>query len=169
VPPPEFRRLNLPEAELGHAILVETIAWLAGKNIQLWTEPLPREIYFARQERGENFGLFVGEDLAAVLALIDVPPYWKNDVQPGARWLSTLATARNFHGGGWGRRAVECACEWLANEDIPAVYLDTKPGFLEEFYLDLGFQIMMQREFRRGADGPAGVLVALLMYRSLRS
>lgn len=162
-----FRRLTPSEAELGHALLVETIAWLAGKNIQLWDKALPREIYFARQERGENFGLFFGGDLTAVLSLIDVPPYWRDAVEPGARWLSTLATAKHFHGGGWGRQAVEAACDWLAAEETPGVYLDTKPGFLENFYLDLGFEIVMQREFRRGADGPAGVLTALLMRKRL--
>ncbi|HEX9995795.1 MAG TPA: GNAT family N-acetyltransferase [Abditibacterium sp.] len=140
----EFRLLNARVAERAYLIFCETVAWLREKNIQLWEKPIPRAVYFARQNRSENFGLFADAELAVIVSLTDVPDYWADCVaEADARWLCTLATANRFRGRGLGRHTVKMA---LAEQEQSALYLDCKPGFLEQFYEDLGFEALEKRE-----------------------
>ena len=162
----EFRLLNVSEAKQAYVVLCETVEWLREKNIRLWENPLPPEVYFARQNRDENFGLLADGELAAIVSLTDVPSYWADCVSKAdARWLCTLATANRFRGRGLGRRAVEMAGDWLAAQGQSALYLDCKPGFLERFYAGLGFEALEKRELVLNYASPCGAIEAVLMRR----
>ncbi len=144
-----FRRLTRDEEESGYRLLVDSVAWQKAKAIRLWHSPLPREVYAARQVRGENFGLFERDGaasmrgvLVAVVSLLrGIPELWHEHVSAaGAPWLATLAVAGHAHGRRVGRRALEEACVFLASECEGVLYLDCAKGFLETFYRDHGFR-----------------------------
>jgi len=65
-----FRPLTDAEEEDGYQIICDTVEWLRSKDIDLWRKPLPREVYAARQQRAENYGLFADGQLAAIVSLV---------------------------------------------------------------------------------------------------
>lgn len=181
-----FRQLDPSEEAAGYQIIGETVDWLRGKGIKLWEKPLPREVYAKRQKRGENFGLFVDGELAAIVSLVNgVPEYWAEACCSGASvkrrsfapehpaadtaaatpaiqpvWLCTLATATKFRGRNLGRQAVEAAVRHCRGREI---YLDCKPGWLVEFYESLGFVVLEQKTMTLD-HGPCGPIDAVLMH-----
>jgi RimJ/RimL family protein N-acetyltransferase len=178
-----FRRLTTAEEAAGYQVICDTVDWLRAKGIKLWEKPLPRDAYAARQQRGENFGVFEGGELAVVVSLVNgVPEYWRQEVEgrapsrpPGQTnrprqsvalqkaaapiWLCTLATATKFRGRDLGRQAVREALHLLRGR---AVYLDCKPGWLVEFYESLGFVVLQQKTLTLD-HGPRGPFDAVLM------
>lgn len=147
-----FRRLAADELDLGYTCLLDTCAWLERKRIRQWLKPLPRETYARRHARGENFGLFLDRNLLAIVSLIPaIPDYW-HDLVPkaSATWLATLAV--RTPGQGIGARTVQAALDLLAHDQRLPVYLDCRPGFLERFYRDLGFQSLALRSFQPTPD-----------------
>lgn len=174
-----FRRLTAAEKAAGYEIICDTVDWLRAKGIKLWEKPLPREVYAARQQRGENFGLFVGGELAVVVSLVNgVPEYWADDIDSWERhscrdrsgqecpshksppiWLCTLATATKFRGRDLGREAVREALRFLQGRQV---YLDCTLGWLTEFYESLGFVAVQQKTLTL-AHGPCGPIDAVLM------
>jgi len=145
-----FRPLAANEEGGGYRVIVETVAWLRRKKIDLWDEPLPRAIYTGRHSRGENCALFLDGVLAAVVSLEHgVPARWSTTVShPEAIWFGTLATAEGFHGRGIGRVMVERAMAYLGEAGHTHVYLDCAPGFLETFYESLGFEPVVRAQVR---------------------
>ncbi len=143
-----FRPLTSQEEALGYQVLVNNVAWQGKKGIFLWDKPFPRQVYSERQQQGENFGLFVDGSLAAIVSLVHgVPTYWSTFVEnPKAIWLCTLAVADAFHGKGVGKVTVEKALAFLREGEQTVVWLDCTPGFLERFYVSLGFVPVMQQQ-----------------------
>lgn len=136
-----FRRLTDEEEALGYQVLVDNVAWQRAKGIMLWDRPLPAKVYAERQQRGENYGLFVEGSLAVVVSLVGaIPGYWSAFVDdPNAVWLCTLAVAEGFHGKGLGKLTVQQALAWLQEAGHAVMWLDCTTGFLEGFYASLGF------------------------------
>ena len=139
-----FRQLTSEEEEAGYSVICDAVTWMKGKGIDLWEEPLPREVYAKRHGRGENFALFVDGEIAAVMSLVSgIPGYWTEDVEdPKGIWLCTLATAKAYHGKEMGKAAMRKAEEYLAENGMSELYLDCAPGHLEVFYQGLGYQIL---------------------------
>jgi|GEM_PF-106423 len=164
-----FRQLTADEEAAGYQIICDTVDWLRTKGIKLWEKPLPREVYAARHQRGENYGLFEGGELAAVVSLVNgVPEYWREGAQaqtPSRRpadapiWLCTLATATKFRGRNLGWQTVREALHQLHGRDV---YLDCKPGWLVDFYRSLGFESLQQKTMTL-SHGPCGPIEAVLM------
>jgi len=156
----EFRRLAASEEELGYRLLVDSVAWQPTKGIRLWDRPLPREVYAARQMRGENFGLFEAGGaartgsaeasqtlVAAVSLLASVPEIWHAYVpDPAGPWLASLAVA--IHGRRLGHLAVEEARSFLTANGKRILYLDCARGFLEGFYREHGFRTIAEGALR---------------------
>ena len=162
-----FRQLSAEEEPAGYQVICDTVAWLKRKDIKLWQQPLARSVYAARQQRGENYGLFMRGTLAVIVSLVrGVPEYWA--AEAGTRdavWLCTLATAENFHGCGAGRVAVEQALAHLAARGEREVWLDCAPGFLDQLYLALGFARVCRDV--KAIPHAGGVFEAVLMRKTL--
>jgi RimJ/RimL family protein N-acetyltransferase/GNAT superfamily N-acetyltransferase len=159
-----FRPLTAAEEDAGYQVICETVDWLRAKGIDQWRKPLPREVYAARQERGENFGLFVGGELAVILSLLNGVPekYWRNEVPiRDSLWLSTLATANRFRGRGLGRQAVIQAAQRQSGRNV---YLDCRPGWLVQFYESLGFVALYQKRIDYAHQAPSDFEVTLLRW-----
>jgi RimJ/RimL family protein N-acetyltransferase len=156
-----FRLLTDAEEEDGYQIICDTVEWLRSKDIDLWRQPLPREVYAARQQRGENYGLFADGQLAAIVSLAKgVPDYWREQATASDPvWLCTLATATTFRGRGLGREAVTEAVRLVRGREV---YLDCKPGWLVAYYESLGF-IALQQKTMRLEHGPCGPIDTVLM------
>ena len=164
-----FRKLTGEEEDGGYRVICEAVDWLKTKGISLWENPLPRAIYSARQEQGQNYGLFVDGKIAVILSLVPgVPSYWTPDVQnPRATWLCTMATAPAFRHKQLGGRALKEAKTLLAGRGETEVYLDCKPGFLEDFYKAAGFSPIIQRKLSIPHALPNEPIHATLMRRQL--
>ncbi len=150
-----FRPLTDAEEDAGYQIICDTVEWLRSKDIDLWRTPLPREVYAARHQRGENYGLFADGKLAAIVSLVrGAPQQWAEELPDRQiMWMSTLTTANAFRGLGLGRQTVEQAISCLADRDDKILYLDCKPGFLTEFYSGVGFEEVTRKHamINRGA------------------
>jgi len=146
---PVLRQLASSEADSGYAVYLAAFRWLNDKGIRQWLVPQQRDVYDRRQKRGENFGLFMGGDLAVVLSLVQgTPAEWADVVSERETWwLHNLSTAPNFRGRRLGEVAVRMACEHLAIAGINVVYLDCVDvaGFLPAFYERLGFAKIGER------------------------
>ena len=80
--------------------------WLLSKGIRQWLQPFPLEIYRERQEQGENYGLFVDDELAAVVSLIDYrPDYWEEYLPETPLQVAGDAgvVAASFKGQSWAK------------------------------------------------------------------
>jgi GNAT superfamily N-acetyltransferase len=160
----EFQRLTADEEDAGYQVIVQSVAWQKGKGIELWNEPLPRDVYEVRHNRGENFGLFEKGELAAIVSLVHgIPSYWATQVNdPDAIWLCTLAVAEGFHGYGMGRAAVEESLAFLRKEGHTLVCLDCTLGYLADLYESMGFERVVQERKR---IPHAGRVVDCVLYR----
>lgn len=150
-----FRTLTSVEEDDGYQIICDTVEWLRSKDIDLWRQPLPCEVYAARHQRGENYGLFADKKLTAIVSLVHgAAKQWAEELpDPQIIWLSTLTTANTFRGCGLGRQLVDQAISCLAGRGEKALYLDCKPGFLVDFYSDAGFAEIARKTatIQRGA------------------
>ena len=162
-----FRRLHDDEVDAGLAIITEVTEWLASKGVRQWVAPLPREIYIQRQEQGENYGLLVDGELAAVVSLMDFRPDYWSDYLPKApyKWMATLASSRRFKGQRLGELAISEAEHFLSVDGVPAIYLDCVygQGTLPEFYTWLGYQAVARKDL----EFPWGTFDSMLMRKTL--
>ena len=165
-----FRQLSAEEEPAGYQVICDTVAWLKRKDIKLWQQPLARSVYAARQQRGENYGLFMRGTLAVIVSLVrGVPEYWA--AEAGTRdavWLCTLATAENFHGCGAGVEGLGLdrhVGALVVLDEAPQVWLDCAPGFLDQLYLALGFARVCRDV--KAIPHAGGVFEAVLMRKTL--
>lgn len=163
----QFRALEADEIDAGMAIITEVTDWLLSKGVRQWLQPLPRDLYAQRHARGENFGLFVDGELAAVVSLIDERPvYWKEWLPTTPfRWLATLASSRRYKGQGLGAVTIGKAEQHLTQHAIREVYLDCVygDGTLPDFYESLGYEQISRQE----QAFPAGTFDAVLLKKTL--
>jgi ribosomal protein S18 acetylase RimI-like enzyme len=163
-----FRPLTAAEEAAGYQVICDTVDWLREKGIKLWETPLPREAYAARQQRGENYGLFVGGELAGVVSLVrGAAQQWAEEL-PDRRimWMSTLTTANAFRGRGLGRQIVEQAIAHLAVRGETMLYLDCTPGFLVELYSEAGFEKVARKTVTINRGSACYHAEAVLMRRN---
>ena len=134
----------------------------------MWEHPLPRSVYSRRQEQAQNYGLFVDGELAVIASLASPPADWDElIVAENAPWLSTLATARAFHGLQWSRRPLEEICGVLKGSDHSALFLDCSPPFLAAHYDSLGF-VLVETRRRRINRPPCQTSESTLFTNALR-
>ena len=121
-----FRQIADYEVEEAYEIICEVAAWLLGKGVNQWQEPLPKEVYRQRHRKGFNYGLWVGERLAGIVSLTDdSPKYWKDELpQAPFVWLTTLVTRADFKGTAFGRRILEFAEKHVWDTGIRRICLD---------------------------------------------
>ncbi|MCC6803408.1 MAG: GNAT family N-acetyltransferase [Anaerolineae bacterium] len=167
MPSYSFRRLNDDDFEDAYAIIVEVTQWLLNKGIRQWVEPFPTLLYAQRHVMGENFGLFVDNQLASVVSLIDDRPEYWSEYLPKTRfkWLATLATSRSYKGQKLGELTMVEAEQFLAREGVPAVYLDCifGDGTLPVFYSSMGYKLVA----RKDVTFPHGTFDSVLMRKRL--
>ncbi len=163
----QFRALHPDEIDAGMAIITEVTDWLLSKGVRQWMQPLPRDLYAQRHARGENYGLLVDGDLAAVVSLLDDrPAYWAEWLPDMPfRWLATLASSRRYKGQGLGAVTIGKAEQFLTQHAIREVYLDCiyGDGTLPEFYELLGY-VPIARQDQTFA---AGTFDSLLLKKTL--
>jgi GNAT superfamily N-acetyltransferase len=163
-----FRKLRAEESDLAHGILVSAAEWLLSKGIRQWTVAYPKEMYWACQEKGWNYGLISKNQLAVIMTLSwELPTEWADRFHAPVWWLSKLATAPNHRGLGLGAVAARHAISALAANGADRVYLDCVhgTGFLVTFYQDLGFTKIT----RRNVQFSTGLFDMVLMERMLSS
>lgn len=162
-----FRRLKDEDFAAAYAIVVEVADWLQSRGIRQAQPPLPREVYAQRQARGENFGLFVGSELAAVVSLMEHrPDYWAEHLPSTPyKWLATLASARKFKGQKLGEVAIGEAEHYLILDGIPLLYLDCAfgSGALPDFYVFLGYETVARKDL----TFPGGQVDSVLLRKRL--
>jgi ribosomal protein S18 acetylase RimI-like enzyme len=159
-----FRRLVDADVDAAVAILDAASEWLLARGIRQWTRAYPRELYQQLQKGGQNFGLFEGRRLVAIVTLTSAPPEWQAELagQEG-RWMSKLAVAPDCHGRGIGRAMAEHALDQLRRDGATRAWLDCRNGPLVAFYESLGFQCVAAKV----VDFPDVSLDLVLMKRDL--
>jgi len=160
----DFRRLRPDEMASGHAVLIDAFNWVRMKGLEQWSQPFPLDLYKMWQETGSNYGLFQNDVLAAVVTFRRQElSHWAHVV--GKReflWVLALATATAFKGKALGKEAMRQAIQWIIQEKPQDIYLDCEKGdgFLQEFYSDIGFELLAEQT---GDFGDLGTLNLVLM------
>jgi ribosomal protein S18 acetylase RimI-like enzyme len=167
-PPPlsSFRGLRADEVDRAYDLYLGVCAWLKQKGVRQWLLPKPRSKFDERQERGENYGLFLGTDLAAIVTLgFEVHEKWPEELGPAKRWwLHTLAAAPEFRGRRLGEATVTAAIGLLRTRGVAELFLDCDAGgILPAYYRKLGFVTLAQKPI----SFPSGnaVLIELMSRR----
>jgi GNAT superfamily N-acetyltransferase len=146
---PVFRQLSQSEGDLGYEIYLAAFNWLNTNGIRQWLVPLRRSDYEDRQECEENYGLFIGDELAVIVSLTQrIPNEWADVLsKKQIWWMQTLVTAQNFRGKNLGKFTMQMIETYLAGQKICELYLDCVDvaGFLPAFYSDLSFVKIKQR------------------------
>jgi GNAT superfamily N-acetyltransferase len=148
-PRPYLRALRNDEVDAAYEIQLEACAWLKRKGVRQWLSPKPRAVYYERQEKGENFGLCLGDSLAATMALsFEVHPYWREELGTEPRWwLHTLVVAPGFRGKRVGEEAVSAAVALARSRGAGDLVLDCgTDGVLPAYYGRLGFETVAQKD-----------------------
>jgi hypothetical protein len=160
-----FRQLTADDFEAAYAIICEVTDWLLAKGIQQWVRPYPIEMYRERTNEGNNYGIFVGDELAVVASLMPTLPLYWGDYPAEApfMWLSTLATAVKFKGHALGHIMLDRVAGYCAEQGIRNIYLDCAYGYLPGYYEAAGYQAVVRHQF----NFPDVVFDAVLMRKTL--
>jgi len=148
-PNPSLRALRDDEVDTAYEFQLQACAWLKRKGVRQWLSPKPRAVYDARQERGENHGLYMDDRLAATMALsFEVHPYWREEIGAEPRWwLHTLVVAPGFRGRRVGEEAVSAAVALIRSRGAGDLFLDCgTDGVLPAYYGRLGFDVLAQKD-----------------------
>ncbi len=161
-----FRGLRADEVDRAYELYLDVCAWLKQKGVRQWLLPKPRSKFDERQERGENYGLFLGQDLAAIVTLgLEVHEKWPDRLGSEKRWwLHTLAVAPEFRGRRLGEATVAAAVELVRSRGAKDLILDCDAGgVLPAYYRKLGFVTLAQKDI----PFPSGktVLIELMSRR----
>lgn len=161
-----LRPLKAAEVDDAYGVLLAAGEWLASKGIHnQWPVPFPRPLYDKRQQRQENYGCFVGRQLAVVLSITREHVHaWSHQTGDGESWwLASVAVAPAFHGQGIGRRAVQRALDVAHGAGAGTVRLGCISGFMPKYYESLGFQ----QVDRKTLNYPFGSFDMVLMAHDL--
>jgi GNAT superfamily N-acetyltransferase len=147
----EFRPLRDDELEAGYALFTLTMQWLTTKALPHPVPWLAKEDYVSRQERGENFGLFVNGELAVIVSIVTrTQTRYGDDVGDAPKkWICSLAVGDGFHGQDLGRRAMEAAETHAAAAGEKVLYLSCYQGagVLPRYYESLGYSQASIRDY----------------------
>ncbi|MGD0915255.1 MAG: GNAT family N-acetyltransferase [Thermodesulfobacteriota bacterium] len=163
-----FREIQSAEVDEAYRIYIEAFDWLKAKGVRQWLVPLSKDKYLDRQQRGENFGLFIGARVGAIVSLAwEVSPYWQKEVGADAYWwLSTLAVATEFRGEKIAEQMVLEAENWLRGKGATEVFVDCvdERGFLPSFYKRLGFDEVC----RKSITYPSGNTFPMVLMKKMK-
>lgn len=163
---PSLRALRDDEIERAYGIYLAACAWLKGKGVRQWMTPKPSPAFDERQIRGENYGLFLGNDLVAIATLsLEVHVYWTEELGSERRWwLHTLAVAPGFHGRSLGEEAVAAAATLLHSRGAGELWLDCgADGVLPGYYGELGFAVLGKKDIAY----PSGNTYPIMLMRKV--
>jgi ribosomal protein S18 acetylase RimI-like enzyme len=141
-PRPSLRRLRDDEVGAAYEIYLRACAWLKEKGVKQWLSPKPRTAFDARQEKGENYGLFLGHNLVAIATLsFETHAHWQEELGAEMRWwLHTLAIAPEYRRRRMGEETVAAAESLLRTRDAHELFLDCgADGVLPAYYGSLGY------------------------------
>jgi ribosomal protein S18 acetylase RimI-like enzyme len=163
-----FRGIQSVEVDEAYHIYMGAFDWLKAKGVRQWLVPISKDKYLNRQQNGENFGLFMGGRVAAIVSLAwEVSPFWQKEVGAVAHWwLSMLAVATEFRGVKIGEKTVLEAENWLRGKGATEMFLDCvdERGFLPSFYKRLGFYEV----FRKSITYPSGNTFPMVLMRKTK-
>lgn len=146
-----FRPLAPSDFRAAYSIVCERTNWLLSKGINQWQRPLPESIYAQRHQNGENYGLWLEDELTVVVSLLgEKPSYWQDAVSDKKFcWLATLASRVTFKGRGLGRVALDEAEQWASSQGNQQMLLDCAygQGFLLDYYQQAGYKIVTRNTF----------------------
>jgi ribosomal protein S18 acetylase RimI-like enzyme len=166
-PRPALRALRGDEVEVAYGIYLQACEWLKRKGVRQWMVPKPRATFDARQRRGENYGLFLGHNLVAIVTLsFEVHAHWREKLGANKRWwLHTLAVAPDSRGRRLGEETVLAAVSLLGSRGASELLLDCgADGVLPEYYGKLGFEALE----KKGIAYPSGnTFLIVLMRRNI--
>jgi ribosomal protein S18 acetylase RimI-like enzyme len=163
-----FRKLVPAEFEAAYMIVREVALWLQQRDLPTWL--VPHDIYQRRHLHGENYGLFVDNELRAVVTLATYRPGSWAEYLPETEfiWLATLASRRQYIGQNLGRLLLAHAEAFLQQQGIPSIYLDCyySRGLLPHYYEQAGYHWIARQDLIF-EDGSAHDSV--LMYKIVAS
>ena len=166
----EFRRILDDEVEKAYSIICARTDWLNSKGIKQWTEPLPRNVFDDRQRNGDNYGLFKGNDICAIISIVKTcVPWWADETNNEPKWwFETLATRIEFAGMRLGEETIKRAIGQMRSTGSDCVYADCVKGdgFLQQYYEELGFITILEKEIE---FPKCGLLKMILMKSDLRA
>lgn len=120
------------------------------KGIRQWLKPIDEQKLIARQQKGENYGLFdESSELKVFLSLVKRNEYheWSNWISlESTFWINTISVNIENKEKGLGKLAILQAIEYLRGNSVSVIYLDcvVNEGFLVKYYIALGFELVAE-------------------------
>jgi GNAT superfamily N-acetyltransferase len=146
--PIEFRRLTHAELATAYMIVTQAVKRLLMKQLPAWL--VPYNLYTQRHGNGENYGVFLEQQLGAVVTLSPsyCPQAWAAYVpETEFVWLGTLCVADQFQGRGLGRETLMHAESLLHTQRRGEIWLDCYygNGFLPAYYHAQGYRWIVRK------------------------
>jgi hypothetical protein len=146
--PAELRLLTRAELAAAYMIVKQSVNRLRIKHLPAWL--VPYTLYEQRHLHGENYGMFLGQHLGAVVTLSPSyhPQNWAAYVpETEFVWLGTLCVADQFRGHGLGCYTLRQAEMLLHAQRRRAIWLDCYygNGFLPTYYHTQGYTWIVRK------------------------
>jgi len=148
----EFRVLHGHELEEGYQILCDATDWLRSHNINMWTNTISKNTYSQWHSRGYNLGLFRKDQLCFVISAMPlIHPSWR--IPLGDRlltWLRLAAVANDHRGNETGKIGFQYLFKYFKEQEANILYGEYMANnqFLNEYYRNLGFEVITTKEVR---------------------
>ena len=150
--PPSIRPIATSALDDAFGLLQTVARWLDGKGRRQRIAATTRETYLRWQSDGCNWGVFHGEQLAAIFTLVREPLHdWPDvEVSGAVPWLRALAVDPARRGQGIGGHGIRASLALVdAGEHL---WLDCVSDFLPGYYAEHGFEYVA-RQTRTYPDG----------------
>lgn len=152
----KLRLLFDEEVEEVSEVHKRVVDLLLSKNIKQWMNPIPFKVFWDRQTRNENFGLFDehGNFLAyACISQKEHPIEWEESLSEhwGAMyWLSSVFVNPDHKQTGLGEQLLEACFNFLKSRNVRTIFLDCviNEGFLVNYYKRFGFSLLDEKYVR---------------------
>jgi GNAT superfamily N-acetyltransferase len=154
-----FRKIEGSEIKAAYSIIVGRTNWLNEQGIPQWPMPIPESIIVSRQQAGNFFGFWKGDELMAVVCLLEKNVSdWGNSLHGKYLYMATLTSDVRNKGKHYGQQCAIAAYQYAKENGYERMYLDCvdNQGRLPEFYAQLGFEII---DKKTAPDGRVDILM----------
>ncbi len=148
-----FQLLQNKDVDNAFSIICSRVQFLLKRNIKQYSEPYPpKTLFIERQKKGNNYGLYNGNELTAIVSIIPnhIPDCWieykpKNNFV----WVTSLFSSEKHKGKNLGYVTMKEVEKYLLSQRIYLLILDCyvdDGDYLVSYYNNINYKEIIRKE-----------------------